>query len=217
MPGVTIDRQCGSSQQAVHFAAQAVMSGTSDLVVAGGVQNMSAIPISSAMTLAQPLGFTDPFSGSKGWVARYGAGEVSQFRGAEMIAEKWDITREDMEAFALESHQRAIRAIDEGRFENEIAPLGDVARDEGPRRDTSLEKMAKLKTAAAGRPPHGGGVEPDLGRRGGAADRVGARGEDARPRAARARAPHQRARRRSHLHADRADPGDAPRARRRPA
>jgi acetyl-CoA C-acetyltransferase len=106
---------------------------------------MSAIPISSAMTAAQPLGFPDPFSGSKGWVARYGAGEVSQFRGAEMIAEKWDITRDDMEAFAFESHQRAIRAIDEGRFENEIAPFGDVRGDE-PRRDTSREKMAKLKT-----------------------------------------------------------------------
>jgi acetyl-CoA C-acetyltransferase len=145
VPGVTIDRQCGSSQQAVHFAAQGVMSGTADLLIAGGVQNMSAIPISSAMTLAEPLGFTDPFSGSEGWVARYGSGEVSQFRGAEMIAEKWDISREDMEAFALESHLRATRAIDEGRFEGEIAPLGDVSQDEGPRRDTSLEKMAKLK------------------------------------------------------------------------
>ena len=70
VPGVTVDRQCGSSQQAVHFAAQAVMSGTADLVIAGGVQNMSQIPISSAMTLAQPLGFTDPFSGSRGWQAR---------------------------------------------------------------------------------------------------------------------------------------------------
>ena len=150
VPGVTIDRQCGSSQQSVHFAAQAVMSGTSDLVVAGGVQNMSAIPISSAMTLAQPLGFPDPFSGSKGWVARYGAGEVSQFKGAEMIAEKWNITREDMEAFAFESHQRAIRAIDEGRFGNEIIPFGDFSHDEGPRRDTSREKMAKLQTLLPG-------------------------------------------------------------------
>jgi acetyl-CoA C-acetyltransferase len=150
VPGVTIDRQCGSSQQSVHFAAQAVMSGTSDLVVAGGVQNMSAIPISSAMTLAQPLGFPDPFSGSKGWVARYGAGEVSQFKGAEMIAEKWNISREDMEAFAFESHQRAIRATDEGRFENEIIPFGDLGHDEGPRRDTSREKMAKLQTLMPG-------------------------------------------------------------------
>jgi acetyl-CoA C-acetyltransferase len=150
VPGVTIDRQCGSSQQSVHFAAQAVMSGTSDLVVAGGVQNMSAIPISSAMTLAQPLGFSDPFSGSRGWVARYGAGEVSQFRGAERIAEKWDISREDMERFALESHRRAIRATDEGRFANEIVPLGDVRHDEGPRRDTSLERMAKLQPLSPG-------------------------------------------------------------------
>ena len=150
VPGVTIDRQCGSSQQAVHFAAQAVMSGTSDLVVAGGVQNMSMIPISSAMTLAQPLGFENPFAGSKGWAARYGSQEISQFRGAEMIAEKWGVSREDMEAFALESHRRALRAIDEGRFEREIAPLGDVRSDEGPRRDTSLEKMAKLQPLQPG-------------------------------------------------------------------
>ena len=150
VPGVTIDRQCGSSQQSVHFAAQAVMSGTSDLVVAGGVQNMSMIPISSAMTCAEPLGFKDPFSGSEGWVARYGPGEVSQFRGAEMIAEKWDISRDDMERFAFESHRRALRAIDEKRFEREIVPYGDVSVDEGPRRDTSLEKMAKLKTLQEG-------------------------------------------------------------------
>jgi acetyl-CoA C-acetyltransferase len=150
VPGVTIDRQCGSSQQAVHFAAQGVMSGTADLIVAGGVQNMSAIPISSAMTLAQPLGFPDPFSTSKGWVERYGPGEVSQFRGAELIAEKWGITREDMEGFALESHRRAVRAIDEGRFEREIAPFGDVRHDEGPRRDTSLERMAKLQPLSPG-------------------------------------------------------------------
>ncbi len=150
VPGVTIDRQCGSSQQSVHFAAQAVMSGTSDLVVAGGVQNMSAIPISSAMTLAQPLGFPDPFSGSKGWVARYGTQEVSQFRGAELIAEKWSISREDMERFALESHRRAIRAIDEGRFAGEIAPIGAAKVDEGPRRDTTLERMAKLQPVLPG-------------------------------------------------------------------
>jgi acetyl-CoA C-acetyltransferase len=150
VPGVTIDRQCGSSQQSLHFAAQGVMSGTSDLVVAGGVQNMSLIPIASAMTLAEPMGFSDPFSGSAGWVDRYGTQEVSQFRGAEMIAEKWDISREDMEAFALESHTRALRAIDEGRFANEIAPYGDVDTDEGPRRGTSLEKMANLQLLLEG-------------------------------------------------------------------
>jgi acetyl-CoA C-acetyltransferase len=150
IPGTTIDRQCGSSQQAVHFAAQAVMSGTTDVIVAGGVQNMSMIPISSAMTLAQPLGFEDPFRTSKGWLARYGDQEVSQFRGAEMIAEKWGITREEMEAFALESHERAIRAQDEHRFDNEILPYGDVSVDEGPRRGTSLEKMASLPTLVEG-------------------------------------------------------------------
>ncbi len=150
VPGVTIDRQCGSSQQAVHFAAQAVLSGTSDLVVAGGVQQMSKIPISSAMTAAEPLGFTDPFSGSVGWVARYGMQEVSQFRAAEMIAEKWNLSREDMERFAFESHQRAICAQEEGRFEREIAPYGEVSADEGPRRDTTLEKMASLRTLVEG-------------------------------------------------------------------
>ena len=150
VPGVTIDRQCGSSQQAVHFAAQGVMSGTQDLVVAGGLQNMSAIPIASAMTVGRQLGYTTPFAESPGWQARYGDQEVSQFRGAEMIAEKWDISREDMETFALESHQRALRAIDEGRFEREIEPWGEVAVDEGPRRDTTLEKMSGLRTLVEG-------------------------------------------------------------------
>jgi len=150
VPGTTVDRQCGSSQQAVHFAAQAVMSGTSDLVVAGGVQQMSSIPISAAMLVGEQYGFTDPFSGSTGWLERYGDQEISQFRSAEMIAEKWDLDREAMEAFAFESHERAIRAIDEGRFEREIAPIGDVSVDEGPRRGGSLEQMAKLRTLVEG-------------------------------------------------------------------
>jgi acetyl-CoA C-acetyltransferase len=150
VPGTTIDRQCGSSQQAVHFAAQAVMSGTSDLIVAGGVQNMSAIPITAAMLAGQEYGFPDPFTTSPGWIKRYGDQEISQFRGAEMIAERWNISREDMERFAFESHQRAIRAIDERRFEREIVPLEGVTTDEGPRRDTSLEKMAKLRTLVEG-------------------------------------------------------------------
>src|SRR5688500_20275046 len=80
VPGTTVDRQCGSSQQAVHFAAEAVMSGTADLVVAGGVQSMSLIPISSAMTAGEQYGFSDPFTGSKGWVQRYGSGQLSQFQ-----------------------------------------------------------------------------------------------------------------------------------------
>ncbi len=150
VPGTTIDRQCGSSQQALHFAAQAVMSGTNDVIIAGGVQNMSQIPIAAALTAAEQFGFTDPFSGSHGWVARYGDQEVSQFRGAEMIAEKWDISRADMEQFAFESHERAIRAQDEGRFDREIVPLGDVAIDETPRRGTSLEKMAQLAPLQVG-------------------------------------------------------------------
>jgi acetyl-CoA C-acetyltransferase len=150
VPGVTIDRQCGSSQQAVHFAAQAVLSGTADLVVAGGVQNMTMIPIAAAMTAAQPLGFADPFSGSRGWTARYGDRMVSQFHAAEMIAERWHLDREAMEAFALESHRRALAAIDAGHFTREIAPLGEVAVDEGPRRDTSAAKMAALAPLAPG-------------------------------------------------------------------
>jgi acetyl-CoA C-acetyltransferase len=150
VPGVTIDRQCGSSQQAVHFAAQAVLSGTADLMVAGGVQNMSAIPISSAMTFGQQLGFETPFTGAVGWAQRFGDQEISQFRGADMIAEKWDVSRRDMEEFALESHRRALAAIDEGRFKNEIVPFGDFAVDEGPRAETTLEKMAELKTLREG-------------------------------------------------------------------
>jgi len=149
VPGTTIDRQCGSSQQAVHFAAQGVMSGTQDLVVAGGVQQMSQIPISSAMLVAEPFGFTDPFTGSKGWVARYGAGEVSQFNSAEMIAQKWDISRDDMEAFAVESHERAIRARAEGRFENEIFEFNGLNFDEGPR-EPNWEKIRSLKTLTEG-------------------------------------------------------------------
>jgi acetyl-CoA C-acetyltransferase len=149
VPGTTIDRQCGSSQQALHFAAQAIMSGTNDVVVAGGVQNMSMIPIASALSAAEPLGFADPFSGSVGWVARYGDQEVSQFRGAEMIAEKWGVSRTDMERFALESHHRAIVATGDRRFEGEIVPYGEMTRDEGPR-DTSLEKMASLPTLIEG-------------------------------------------------------------------
>ncbi|WP_375385239.1 acetyl-CoA C-acetyltransferase [uncultured Microbacterium sp.] len=150
VPAVTIDQQCGSSQQAVHFAAQAVMSGTSDLIVAGGLQNMSTIPISAAMVLGTQFGFTTPFAESPGWLARYGDQEVSQFRSADRIAERWDISREQMEQFAYESHTRAIAAIDEGRFAREIAPVGAFTTDEGPRRDTTLEKMAGLPTLRDG-------------------------------------------------------------------
>jgi len=146
VPGVTVDRQCGSSQQAVHFAAQAVLSGTADLVVAGGVQNMSMIPIAAAMSPP----YTDPFSGSAGWRARYGAEEISQFRAADLIADTWGIGRPEMERYALASHQRAARAIDEGAFDAEIVPYGDVTADECPRRDTTVEKMTALKPLRPG-------------------------------------------------------------------
>jgi acetyl-CoA C-acetyltransferase len=150
VPGTTVDRQCGSSQQAIHFAAQAVMSRTQDVVVAGGLQTMTQVPISSAMLAGQALGFNDPFTGSKGWVERFGDGIVSQFNSAEMIAEKWNCSRAEMEAYALESHERAARAIDEGRFEREIAPLEGVVTDETVRRGTTLEQMAALQPLQPG-------------------------------------------------------------------
>ena len=149
VPATTVDRQCGSSQQAIHFAAQGVMSGTQDVVVFGGLQNMSALPISSAMTAGREYGFDDPFTGSKGWTERFGTQEISQFRGAQMIADKWNLSREQMEEFALRSNERAFAAIKEGKFEREIVPFGDFAVDETPR-ETSMEKMAGLKPLAEG-------------------------------------------------------------------
>ncbi|HEX7827223.1 MAG TPA: acetyl-CoA C-acetyltransferase [Mycobacterium sp.] len=149
VPGVTVDRQCGSSQQAVSFGAQAIMSGTADIIVAGGMQNMSQIPISSAMIVGKEFGFTSPTSESKSWLHRYGDQEISQFRGSELIAEKWDISREEMEQYSLTSHQRAQEAIRAGYFENEIIAVDGFVTDEGPR-DTSLEKMAGLKTLVEG-------------------------------------------------------------------
>ncbi|MDI6520313.1 acetyl-CoA C-acetyltransferase [Streptomyces coelicoflavus] len=147
VPGVTIDRQCGSSQQAVHFAAQAVMSGTQDLVVAGGVQNMSAVPMASSWRTAT---VPDPFSGSAGWRARYGDTEITQFRGAELIADKWGLDRGTLEQFALESHRLAVAAVDAGRLAGQIVPVAGVTVDEGPRRDTTLEKMAALRPLSPG-------------------------------------------------------------------
>ncbi len=144
VPGTTVDRQCGSSQQAVHFAAQAVMSGTQDVVLAGGVQTMSSIPISSAMLAGRPLGFTTPFAESKGWQARFGDAPVNQFYAAQRIADHWGLSREALEVFAKESHDRALRAIAEGRFDREIVPVeGLLAMDETARAST-LEKMATL-------------------------------------------------------------------------
>ncbi len=121
MPGVTIDRQCGSSQQAVHFAAQGVLSGTQDLVVAAGVESMSQVPMGTSVALLLEKGLAFPYG--QGWRERYGKQEISQFRGAQLMCEKWDIKRQALEEFALESHARAVRAIDEGRFEREITPV----------------------------------------------------------------------------------------------
>ncbi len=149
VPGVTIDRQCGSSQQSVHFGAQAVMSGTANLVVAGGVQNMSAIPISSAMVVGEQFGFETPFTGSVGWEARFGDQEISQFNGAEMMVEKWDIKREELDHLAINSHLRAIKATEEGRFKNEILPINGIENDEGMR-EPNPEKMASLQPLVEG-------------------------------------------------------------------
>jgi len=151
VPGVTIDRQCGSSQQSVHFAAQGVMSGTQDIVVAGGSQAMNRIPISSAMHVGTQFGFDNgPFRGSKGWDARYGDEEVDQIRSAEMIADKWNISREAMEEFALGSHLRAQAAWDNGWFDNEVEPFEGLERDETIRANSTLEGMAQLKPVREG-------------------------------------------------------------------
>ncbi|MFF5212938.1 acetyl-CoA C-acetyltransferase [Streptosporangium sp. NPDC000396] len=146
--GVTIDRQCGSSQQSIHFAAQGVMSGTQDLVVAAGVESMSIVPMGSSITAALEKGMPFPF-GDK-WVERYGKQEISQFRGAELMCEKWGFTREELEKYAYESHQRAAKAVANGYFKEQIAPISGVEDDEGPRPDTTLEKMAALKTLRDG-------------------------------------------------------------------
>ncbi|MCE3550218.1 acetyl-CoA C-acetyltransferase [Pseudonocardia sp. RS11V-5] len=147
VPGVTIDRQCGSSQQALHFAAQGVMSGTQDLVVAAGVEQMAMVPMTANGIVNKELGTSTK---GQGWIDRYGDQEISQFRGAQLITEKWGFTREDLEKFSLESHRRAITAIDEGRFRDQIAPIAGLDTDEGARRDTSLEKLAGLKPLREG-------------------------------------------------------------------
>ncbi len=144
VPATTIDRQCGSSQQAVHFAAQAIMSGSQDIVIAGGVENMSMVPIACATLDGEAAGHGHPRHGI-GWRARFGDRQLHQFTGAEGIAEKWGISREDMETLALASHQRASTAWDNGWFDDEVTPYGEVTRDEGPRPTTSREKMAALQ------------------------------------------------------------------------
>ncbi|MEZ5710261.1 MAG: acetyl-CoA C-acetyltransferase [Blastomonas sp.] len=144
VPGTTVDRQCGSSQQAVHFAAQGVMSGTQELVVAGGSQAMNAIPISAAMYAGEPYGFSNPFNTSPGWIARYGDGLLNQIKSAQMIADKWNISREEMEEFACASHARAHEASTSGAFDREIAPLLGLETDETIRPGTTMEALAGL-------------------------------------------------------------------------
>ncbi|MCW2859645.1 MAG: acetyl-CoA acetyltransferase [Actinoallomurus sp.] len=148
VPGVTIDRQCGSSQQAIHFAAQGVLSGTQDLVVASGVENMGMVPMGSSVVMGLEKGM--PFPYGEGWNERYGDQEISQFRGAQLMCEKWGFKRGDLEQFALESHRRAVNAIESGHFDREIAPIAGVTKDEGARPDTSLEKMAGLQPLREG-------------------------------------------------------------------
>jgi acetyl-CoA C-acetyltransferase len=144
VPGTTVDRRCGSSQQALHFAAQGVMAGAYDLVVAGGVEVMTRVPIGSPVQVGAEAGMGAPYE-ADGWTARYGTQEISQFRGAELMADRWGFEREDLERYALTSHQRAAAAWDEQRFEREVVPYDGVAVDEGFRRNASLEAMAGLK------------------------------------------------------------------------
>jgi acetyl-CoA C-acetyltransferase len=145
VPAVTIDRQCGSSQQSIHFAAQAVMSGTQDLVIAAGVESMSRVPMGTPVFLPLQAGI-----GSGPWPKsiqeRYGVSEFTQFRGAEMMAKKYGLSRDELDAFALESHRKAAAATQAGAFDAEIVQIGDHRSDEGIRYDASLEALAGLKT-----------------------------------------------------------------------
>ena len=162
VPATTIDRQCGSSQQALHFAAQGVMAGAYDVVVAAGVESMTRTPMGSSVV--RELGY--PFGPRM--MARYApkGGLVGQGIGAEMIADQWGISRDDLDAFSAQSHQRAARATAEGRFENELVPVAirddegndtdeRITTDEGIRPDSTVETLAKLKPAFK---PEGGKV-----------------------------------------------------------
>ena len=144
VPGTTVDRRCGSSQQALHFAAQGVMAGVYDLVVAGGLEVMTRVPIGSPVKAGAEAGMGAPYE-AQGWIDRYGTQEISQFRGAEIMADRWGLEREDLERFALASHQRAAKAWQEQRFAREVVAYDGVAVDEGFRANASLEAMAELE------------------------------------------------------------------------
>lgn len=147
VPGVTIDRQCGSSQQSVHFAAQGVMAGAYDVVVAAGVESMSRVPMGSSANGGRPFG--------EGMRARYQDNLIPQGLSAEMIAEKWQLKREELDRYGYDSQMRALKATEEGRFENEIVPIETkqdgvtslVTRDEGLRPSTTLDGLATLQPA----------------------------------------------------------------------
>ena len=152
VPAVTIDRQCGSSQQSVHFAAQAVMSGTQDVVIAAGVESMTRVPMGAPVTLAMQAGLGGPFP--KSIQDRFGVPMFSQFIGAEMIADKYGFSREQLDVFALESHRKAIAATQAGMFDDEIVALavdgGEHRADEGIRYDATLEGIASVKLLKEG-------------------------------------------------------------------
>ena len=149
VPGVTIERQCGSSQQAISFASQAIRSGDADCIVAGGVEVMSAVPIMSALFEGEKAGTGHAWKG-EGWRRRFGSEEITQFRGAELIAERWGIERRRLEDFAVRSHQRAFAAWEAGRFNREVEPVASVVRDEGIRPDTSVEVLEGLRPIRPG-------------------------------------------------------------------
>ena len=154
VPGTTVDRQCGSSQQALHFAAQAVMSGTQDIVIAGGVEVMSIVPIGASITDGMKAEHGFPFN-AKGIEKRYPGTFFSQFTGAELVADKWNLSRSDLDSFALESHIKAANASKADLFKNEILPLEGnkgsmVTSDEGIRFDASIEGLSGLNPVTEG-------------------------------------------------------------------
>ena len=158
VPGTSVDRQCGSSQQAIHFAIQAVMSGTQDIVIGGGVEVMSMVPIGAAVKDGYDAGHGLPFD-SEGMKERYPGVFFSQFTGAELVADKWNLSREDLDKFALESHQKAAHATESKYFDKEILPVEGrnaegmndlVMADEGIRFDASLDKLAGLNPVTEG-------------------------------------------------------------------
>jgi len=157
IPATSVDRQCGSSQQALHFAAQAVMSGTMDIVIAAGVESMSRVPMGMTTDLPEKNGFGS--SVSPGMGARYPGAVFSQFNGAELVAEKYGLTRDDLDAYSFSSHQKAAAATKAGAFDREIQPIdigqadGEVVqhiRDEGIRYDASLDAMRSVKLLREG-------------------------------------------------------------------